>query len=193
MPSSISNSELARPADSFQVLPGGKTRRSIWTIVVGLVLTALVAEGLTIVGVHRVSKVLRHTAQEYNDAEKLSPYSAGGKTTVLLLGNSLLLEAIDYPTLRRELSPEYEVHRLVFEQTEYLEQCYVLRALLGDGAGGTISCCVPPSITCWKATLGGEFMSRFMDAHDIASLGHRQDLDATTVSGGLIFAHWSEW
>jgi hypothetical protein len=38
----------------------------------------------------------------------------------------------------------------------------------------------------------GEFMSRFMDVRDIAALGHRQHLDATTLSG-LMFAHWSEW
>ncbi len=53
---------------------------------------------------------------------------------MLLFGNSLLLEGVDYPALRNALSDEYDVHRLIFEQTEYLDQYYVLRRLFRHGA-----------------------------------------------------------
>ncbi len=35
-------------------------------------------------------------------------------------------------------------------------------------------------------------MAQYMDAIDIASLGRRRHMDATTISS-LMFAHWSDW
>jgi len=191
MRSSISNSEVA-PSRAFEVIRGGKTQRSIWAIVLGLMLIALAAEFLTSLAVNHVSKILRRTQQEYSDAAKLKPFSASGTPTVLLLGNSLLRDSIDYPVLRGALSSEYDVHRLVFEQTEYIDQFYVLRTLLRNGARPReVVLCISVNHLLGNETRG-EFMSRYMDASDVASLGRRLHLDATTVSS-LMFAHWSEW
>ncbi len=191
MHSSISSSELGL-SRAFEVVQGGKARRAIWAVLVGLVVIALAAELMTVLGVHRVSKILRRTVEEYHDAEKLRAFSSRGKPTMLLFGNSLLLEGVDYPSLRDSLAENYDVHRLVFEQTEYLEQYYVLRALLRGGARPhDVLLCTSVSHLL-ENDLRGEFMSRYMDATDIASLGRRRHLDATTLSG-MMFAHWSEW
>src|ERR1700738_3272618 len=84
--------------------PERRAHRSILVIVVGIVLIGLASETATIFGVHRLSKIMRRTLQEYRDSEKLPHYSASGRPTMLLFGNSLLLEGVDYPTLRNELS-----------------------------------------------------------------------------------------
>src|SRR5262249_5049898 len=87
---------------------------------------------------------------------------------------------------------EYDIHRLVFEQTEYLEQYYVLRSLLRDGSRPhDVILCTSIDHLLENGTRG-EFMSRYMGASDVASLARRQHLDATTASG-LMFAPWSEW
>ena len=191
MHSSISNSEVAL-SRTFEFAGRKRARRSIWAILLGLLLTALAAELFTVLAIHYVSKIGRRTLQEYGDAQRLATRSASGRPTMLLLGNSLLLAGVDYPTLRNQLSPQYDVHRLVFEQTEYLDQFYVLRTLLRNGMRPhyVVLC------TSVNHLIGnenrGEFMSRFMEARDVASLGRRQHLDATTLSG-LMFAHWSQW
>lgn len=169
-----------------------RTHRSIWVLVIGLVIIGLVSEVVTTIGIYRASKIMRRTEQEFRDSERLRSYSASGKPTMLLYGNSLLLEGIDYPEFRDALSKEYDVHRLVFEQTQYLDQYYLLRSLLRHG-------CRPHDlvlVTSVDHFIGngtrGDFMARFMDAVDVTSLGRRQHVDATTLSSSL-FAHWSAW
>ena len=111
---------------------------------------------------------------------------------MLLLGNSLLLEGLDYPKLKQDLAGEYDVHRLVFEQTEYLEQYYLLRTLLRRGARPQyLVFCTSISHLIGNDTRG-EFMSQYLDAIDVAALGTRQHYDPTTLSSQL-FAHTSEW
>jgi hypothetical protein len=169
-----------------------RTHRSILAIVVGIVFIGLASETATIFGIHRVSQIMRRTLNEYRDSEKLANYSVSGKPTMLLFGNSLLLLGVDYPTLRNVLSKNFDIHRLVFEQTEYLDHYYVLRRLLRSGAR-------PHDVVLFTSVnqfIGndtrGDFMAQYMDPTDIASLGRRQHADATTLSSSM-FAHWSEW
>jgi len=184
MPSSTSSSE--------QQVQDRRTHRSIWAIVIGLVLIFLSSEIVTVVGIHHVSKIMRRTTQEYHDSEKLQSYSISGKPTMLLFGNSLLLEGVDYPALRNALSAQYDVHRLIFEQTEYLDLYYVLRRLFRHGARPhDVVLCISASQII-ADTARGDFMSRYLDEIDIVNLGRRQHLDATTLSS-LMLAHWSEW
>src|SRR5215471_2471040 len=178
MPSSISNSEQAQVAEASARTPA-KAHRGILFVLVGLVLIWLASEAGTMLAVHRVSKIMRRTQTEYRDAERLQRYSPGGKPTMLLFGNSLLLEGVDYPGLKKELSSEYDVHRLIFEQTEYLEQYFVLRRLFRRGA-------VPHDLVlCLSVShfigndIRGEFMGLYMDPLDVVRLGNRRHMDAT--------------
>jgi hypothetical protein len=168
------------------------TDRSIFAIVLGILFIMLASEGATVFGIRRISKIMRRTTQEYRDSEHLKDFSESGTPTMLLLGNSLLLEGVDYPTLRSVLSDEFEIHRLVFEQTEYLDQYYVLRRLFRHGAR-------PQYIVLFTSVnqfidngTRGDFMSRYIDSIDIISLGRRQHAGATALSSSM-FAHWSEW
>jgi len=191
MPSSISNSEQAQVASGSTATPA-KAHRGIFFLLVGLVAIWLASEAGTMLAVHRVSKIMRRTQMEYRDAERLQRYSPDGKPTMLLYGNSLLLEGVDYPGLKKELSGEYDVHRLIFEQTEYLEQYYVLRRLFRRGAAPhDLVICLSVSHLIGD-DIRGEFMGVYMDSTDIVRLGSRRHMDATSISG-LLFAHFSEW
>lgn len=169
-----------------------KNRRSIWLILAGIVIIGVVCEVVTQSWFHRASKINRRIEQEYRDVSALPPYSASGEPTMLLLGNSLLLEAVDYPELKQALAQQYDVHRLVFEQTEYLEQYYVLRTLLRRGSRPRyVVLCISGNHLIGDG-VRGEFMDRYLDAADIASLGMREHLDSTTMSSHF-FAHVSDW
>jgi hypothetical protein len=184
MPSSTSSSETRAQER--------KTIRSIGVLLVGIVLIGLASEVATAFGVHRVSKIMGRTLEEYRDSQTLQSYSAAAKPTMLLFGNSLLLEGVDYPALKNALSEEYDVHRLVFEQTEYLDQYYVLRRLFRHGVRPhDVVFCTSVQHLIGNDTRG-EFMAQYMDPIDIASLGRRRHMDATTISS-LMFAHWSGW
>jgi hypothetical protein len=191
MPLSTSNSELVQPAEA-RTKPHTKAHRSILVVLIGLVVIWLASEAGTLLAVHRVSKIMRRTQTEYRDAKRLQRYSADGKPTMLLFGNSLLLEGVDYPGLTYKLSDEYDVHRLIFELTDYLEEYYVLRKLFRQGA-------LPHDVVmCLSVNqfigddIRGDFMASYMDSQDILRLGGRRHMDATSVSG-LLFAHFSQW
>jgi hypothetical protein len=184
MPSSISSSK-SPPRISA-------THRTILLVLAGLVLIGVVTEGMARYGLHRISRISRRIGQEYQDARTLPTYSASGKPTLLLVGNSLLLFAVDYPALKAGLSEKYDVHRFVIEQTEYLEQYYILRKLFRDGSRPhDIVLCVSVNHLISDSTRG-EFVSRYLDPVDILELSRREHFSATTTSGQL-FAHWSDW
>jgi hypothetical protein len=169
-----------------------KNRRSIWLILVGIVIIGLACEAITQSWFHRASKINLRIAQEYRDVSALRPYSASGEPTMVLLGNSLLLEAVDYSDLKSDLAHQYDLHRLAFEQTEYLEQYYLLRTLLRNGSRPHyVVLCISGNHLIGDE-IRGEFMDRYLDAVDVASLGMRRHLDSTTMSSQL-FAHFSDW
>ena len=191
MPSSISNSERPQTAEA-PTRPHIKAHLGIFFVLAGLVVIWLASEAGTMLAVHRVSKIMRRTQAEYSDATQLRHESADGKPTMLLFGNSLLLEGVDYPGLKNDLAGEYDVHRLIFEQTEYLEEYYVLRKLLRQGAvPHELVLCLPVNHFIGD-DIRGDSMSLYMDAPDIVRLGMRRHMDATSISG-LLFAHFSQW
>ena len=165
---------------------------SIWLILAGIVIIGLACEVATQSWFHRASKIDRRITQEYRDVRALRPYSASGEPTMLLLGNSLLLEAVEYSDLKSALAQQYDLHRLVFEQTEYLEQYYLLRTLLRNGSRPRYVVFCTSGYHLIGDDLRGEFMDRYLDTVDIASLGMRKHQDSTTMSSHF-FAHLSDW
>ena len=111
---------------------------------------------------------------------------------MLLLGNSLLLEGVDLDSLRTSVSGKHDVHRLVIEQTEYLDLYFVLRKLFRGGSRPhEVVLCLSVAHLIADDNRG-EFMARYMDAIDVAALSRRKRMDATSTSN-YFFAHWSDW
>jgi len=79
-----------------------------------------------------------------------------------MLGNSLLLEGVEFPGLSRDLRPEIEARRFVVDNTSYLDWYYGIRSLLRRGARpgcrrtGAQSASTgrypPAAETTWRAT-----------------------------------------
>ena len=76
----------------------------------------------------------RRMAQDARLAGKLTPQSAGGARTVLLIGNSLLEQGVDRQELQERMRPHYAVSYYPIEGTTYLDWLYGLRRLFAGGA-----------------------------------------------------------
>jgi hypothetical protein len=182
MPSSTSNSKELTPKPS-QGRP----------IIVALVLFALLLVGLetaTRFGFRRISRI---EARIYNDHAAAVAVSQGGPThpTILLLGNSLLLEGIDYAALRQSMMHRATPVRFVVDNTSYLDWYYGLRRLFAEGARpDRVVVCL--SISQLLATsLRGEYSAFYLiDSKDLTFAGREAGFDLTGISG-LYFAHYS--
>src|SRR5262249_38258814 len=121
MPSSIFNSDAVRPVAQPQAQPGGMgpTAGIVW-LSVGLVLLMLALEFSAPIILKHFSRIERRINGELQTARGLQPKDEKGRPTVLLTGNSLILEGVDIDNLRAAL-PEYRVDRLAIEQTHYLD------------------------------------------------------------------------
>jgi hypothetical protein len=191
MPSSTSSSEAIARADTASVRSRASDR-SIWVILAGICLIGVTFEAIAVFGLHRMSRIEHRIDEEYRDVLALPAYSSANTPTMLLLGNSLLLEGVDLDSLRTSVAGKYDVHRLVIEQTEYLDLYYVLRKLFRSGSRphDVVLCLSVPHLIADDNR--GEFMARYMDTVDVAALSRRKGMDATTTSN-YFFAHWSDW
>jgi len=191
MPSSTSSSEAIARADTASVRSRASDR-SIWVILAGICLIGVTFEAIAVFGLHRMSRIEHRIDEEYRDVRALPAYSSADTPTMLLLGNSLLLEGVDLDSLRTSVAGKYDVHRLVIEQTEYLDLYYVLRKLFRSGSRphDVVLCLSVPHLIADDNR--GEFMARYMDTVDVAALSRRKGMDATTTSN-YFFAHWSDW
>jgi hypothetical protein len=178
MPSSISSS---------------RARAAIAMLFAGILLLGALAEASATVGLSRISKIQRRIDVEAASALHLQRLGAGEKPTLLLVGNSLLLEGIDFPEFKRLIAGRYDAHRFVIEQTAYTDWYFGLKRLFRHGS--------QPSELVLALSVGqmlgdvtrGEFSARYMlDIRDFPEAARREHLDATTASN-FLFAHYSGW
>lgn len=97
-------------------------------------LFCLATEAVTEYFFGRVSHVESRRENEYRRAMAVRSGKPQGKLSVLVAGNSLLLHGVDFPELQRELGSEVELHRVVFEDTSYLDWFYGLNHIFRQGA-----------------------------------------------------------
>jgi len=130
-PSSTSSSSLlAAPA-------GGVNEPEHWrsrplhgiTSVIGVGLVFLLALELGAqFGFTYISRIQARIARERQQALQLRA-AKDGNATMLLVGNSLLLDGVDFPRLQRELASKMYLGRYVIENTSYLDWYYGLHSL----------------------------------------------------------------
>src|SRR5271168_369303 len=121
MPSFTSSSEELAAAPRYA--------QPICAAVAIFVLLLCAFEAATRVGFTRVSAIESRTYTEYRGA-----LAVRGSKSVLLLGNSLLLEGVDLDRLRALLQPEMTPRRFVIEQTNFPDWYYGIRRLLAEGS-----------------------------------------------------------
>jgi hypothetical protein len=141
----------------------------------------------------RLSRTERRINSEMRAASGLRPTTADGRPTVLLAGNSLLIEGVQMDSLRADLGPQLEVSRLTVEQTHYWDWYFGLRRLLESGSRpSVIVLTLATDQLASRFTLGEAFAHRQMSTRDFPMVIRKTDLDRTTASTYL-FAHWSKW
>jgi hypothetical protein len=135
MRSSTSDSDRpshGAPSSARAAAAGSGAFRASIALVAGCALVALGVEAVARVGFDRASKIQRRMASEYNLARTI-----GGdcdRRHVLLVGNSLLDEDVQFDALRAAVGSGWDARRFVVEQTFYLDWYYGLRRLFHEGA-----------------------------------------------------------
>ena len=193
MHSSTSNFESVGEAQLLQARGSISARAGIAALLTGLAVILLGLELASPKILTRFSRIERRVEDERKAASSLRSLTSDGRPTVLLTGNSLLLEGVQLESLQGDLAREYAISRLGIEQTHYLDWYFGLRRLLEEGSH---PCMIVLSLAtdqlASRLTLGESFARRQMSARDFALAVREAKLDKTTASTYLL-AHWSNW
>src|ERR1700757_1231876 len=190
---STSNSDTASAMPVANERRPMSARTGIILLLTGLAFILLGLELVSPLILTRLSRIERRVETETQAAHSLRPVTPDGRPTVLMVGNSLLLEGVQLDELRHTLAPQYEVSRLAIEQTHYLDWYFGLRRLLEEGARPSmIVLTLATDQLASRFTLGESFAHRQMSAVDFPLTVRHASLDKTTAST-YCFAHWSNW
>src|SRR5438045_3193304 len=109
-------------------------RRATRLLLTGCVIIALGAEAAARFALDRTSKMQQRVVVEYRAARQIGYDRREGRTHVLVVGNSLLDEGVQFDRVRTALDDQCDARRLVVEQTSYFDWYYGIKALLDAGA-----------------------------------------------------------
>ena len=127
---------------------------------------------------------------EAQDARVTRPF-VDGKPSMLLVGNSLMLEDVDYAELKRELAGRAYVGRFVIEQTYYYDWYFGIRRLFAEGARPKeIVLGIQPSVIPMNQIRGDYSAYYLIGAPDLLRAARALRYDLTQTSS-LAFAHFS--
>jgi hypothetical protein len=193
MPSSTSSSDAVDAKPSAPAFGSMSPRTGLVALLAGLAVILLGLEVGSPVMLTRLSRIERRVETETRAANTLQPVTPDGRPTVLLVGNSLLLEGIQLDRLQESLAPQYAISRFAIEQTHYLDWYFGLRRLLQQGSRpSVIVLSLATDELASRFTLGESFAHRQMSARDFPWVVRETKLDKTTAST-YFFAHWSNW
>jgi hypothetical protein len=105
-------------------------RTGLSALLTGLVIILLGLELGSPLILTRFSRIERREESENQVARTLHPLTPDGRPTVLLVGNSLLIEGVQIDSLRDSLAAQCAVSRFGIEQAQYLDWYFGLRRLL---------------------------------------------------------------
>jgi len=105
------------------------------TVLVGLcVLLIVVFEFFSHFLLKHDSETYARVSQQYAEAVKMRPAKPGEPTSVLMIGNSLLLEGVDVDRLKKLTSSQMRIYPIFLEATGYYDWFYALQRLFREGA-----------------------------------------------------------
>lgn len=139
--------------------------RDVIILIAACALVCLCLESGTKYLFRHVSRIESRREAEYLSALRIRPAHARGSESVLVAGNSLLLEGVDFPELQQEVAPGLELRRTVVEGTLYLDWYYGLRGLFDAGARPDVVVLVLNTVQLTSPTIGGDYTAHFMVGH----------------------------
>jgi lysophospholipase L1-like esterase len=80
------------------------------------------------------SETYSRVSRQYAEAVKMRPAKLGEPTSVLIIGNSLLLEGVDVDRLQKLTSSQMHIYPIFLEATGYYDWFYGLQRLFREGA-----------------------------------------------------------
>jgi hypothetical protein len=167
--------------------------RASWVLLLGIASILGATELLFRLEFDKASKIQRRIVGEYQAAVGIRRGSSPGRLQLLVLGNSLLLEGVEFPGLARDLQPEIEARRFVVDNTSYLDWYYGIHRLLRRGARPDVVALALSPLQLVNSVSRGDFSARYLfDACDVIPAARAQDASAT-VTANLVFAHFSEF
>jgi hypothetical protein len=137
------------------------------------------------------SGTYRRVSQQYDDVEHSRPSRPGEPPSVVMVGNSLLLDGVQVDRLRTLTAARVRLYPLFLEGTAYLDWFYGLKRLFRHGAR--------PDIVMVGLGIDGLLddavrqqyaPSLLFDARDILAVSAETKMDRT-VTANLLLAHWS--
>jgi hypothetical protein len=138
----------------------------------------------------RISRIESRTFRDHAAALAVRP-GTDAKPSILLLGNSLLLEALDYDRIRADLQSKAVPTRFVIEQTAWLDWFYGIRRLLAEGSrpDRIVLCLAIPQLL--SNNLRGEYSAFYLiQTSDLVEAGRSSGYNASRISN-LFFARYS--
>jgi hypothetical protein len=167
-------------------------RRATWALVIGCLAVALTVEAAARVGLDRASKIQRRMVQEYRQAVAIGQDQAPGRH-LLVVGNSLLDEGVQFDRLRDSLAGRYDVRRYMVEQTVYFDWLYGLHRLYREGARPDVVVVMLGTGHWLSPGIRGDYSAQYMmSAADLPRVARDVGLHPTQATG-LAFASMSKF
>ncbi len=190
MPSSISNSKKIGAA-----LLGKPTNFIRASLILLLILVAVVLglEWTSLTVATHSSRILSRSAREREEVKGFRR-KPGGPKTVLLYGNSLLLEDVEFPRLHDQLqSGGWDARSLVVVQTSYLDWHFGMRRLFDEGCNPDVYVMIltptQMAVDGYAGSIFAYYLMRGQDIFEVASATHIHPTEAA----GLLFARYSSF
>lgn len=159
----------------------------------GLAMVCVALELAGSFGFSRASRIQHRIDQEHASVAALQAHDPAGRPTLLAIGNSLPVYALDVPLLRQRLQSRFAVSNYFIEQTAFTDWYYGVRRLLAEGSRPRVILLVLGTGTLADPGMREEFFARFMlRTADLPDLASRMQLHPTRASN-LLFANLSGW
>jgi hypothetical protein len=137
------------------------------------------------------SSTYARVSQQYAEAAQAGPSRPGEPTSVLLLGNSLLLDGVDEQRLQQLTSGSLRIYPIFLEGTGYHDWLYGLRRLFRQGARPEVVVVGLEVNTAFENSVREEYGPMLLfDARDVLELASDLGLSRTEASN-LLLAHYS--
>jgi hypothetical protein len=170
------------PTNDAQPTRARATWRSRDCVFLAIGIAAVLATGELISSflVPRISRIESRT--ELERAQMLAGSRASDGRKMVVLGNSLLLEGVDFPALSSALAPDVHSWRWVIEQTQYLDWYYGLRRLYAEGLQADVVVLALDAGQMTDSGVRGEyFAQRMMMASDTLNVARDARLSLTAT------------
>jgi hypothetical protein len=181
MPSSTSSSDQVA------------ARRALAMLLGVLALIGITMEIMGSFAFVRLSRIQRRIDTDYKHAVHMGATANDGKPTMLVAGNSLMLEGLDLPRLQDQIGSRYHASTFFVEQTQHTDWYYGLKKLFHDGARPNVVLLGLATNHLFVSGVRGEYFAHFlMRSIDTPRVASQLNLDATTASN-YFFASLSGW